>query len=318
MAKEQSEQPESNDTDGEALWRSIYQPDATDDNPGEQPGSDDADSEVIDLQEKDKPEVANEPRENDSAQEQEDDLDGLTLQNAQERIRNAQARMHAATQELAEIRKAMEPLQRENAQLRGDIQMLQQEVQRLRQPPPASAQAPADSGIDDDDLKSAKEEWPEVVNPLLKRNQLLEARLKQIEQQVQETVTVTQETQQRSAAEAHQQAILAKHPDAFDLAGTDDFQGWVSRQPPLVRQVVETGTAQDVIWVLDQYKQLVGAGNRLEQAREASTPTTPRARQQTTRSGPRFTRSQIEAMSPEEWRQNEAEILKAMAQGQIA
>jgi len=304
MAKENGDE---SSLDGEQLWKSIYQ--ASDDE-GE------TDQETVTAEVEDAPQ----PRDSDSAatEDQGDELDGLTLQNAQERIKNAQARMHAATMELGEIRKEMEPLRRENLQLRNDLQLLQQEMARQQELMKRQSSPSVDSGIDDDDLKSAKEEWPEVVNPLLKRNQALEARLRQLEEQISETVTVTKETQLRTAEETHRQTIIARHQDAFEVADTDEFRGWIARQPPVVQQIVASGAAADVIWLLDQYKALTGTGNRLEQAREASTPTTPRARQLHTRGGPKFTRAQIEAMTPDEWRSQEAEILRAMAQGQIA
>lgn len=313
------------DQEADELWKAHFAPDDEINGNADDASKDSADAPVEDRPSQEpQQEPGDEPATRTSSDDDPratadsiDDLDGLSLQNAEERIRNAQARMHAATAEAGTLRKEVGQLRADNQRLSADVQMLQQEAAQLRQAPPPKAVDSAPSSIDDGDLKSAMEEWPEVVNPLLKRNQQLEARLQALEGRVTKTVASSQEAEERAKAEAHSQAILARHPDAFEVAGTDDFQGWVARQPNVVRLAVAQGTSDDVVWVLDQYKQAVGMSNRLEQAREAATPSTPRARKQPTVTTPRFTRAQIQAMSEDEFLRNEAEIDKALASGLV-
>lgn len=239
-----------------------------------------------------------------------DELDGLTLQNAEERVKNAQARMHAATREASDMRREIETLRVENRRLLIDADSLRQQLEQAQ----ATPRQNADSGpIDDDDLKSALEEWPEIITPMMKRNRALEARLKQIESQVSEA---SRSAQEKIVHDAHNQQILASHPDAFDIARTDDFQGWVSRQTPMIQTAVNQGTADDVVWVLDQYKQAVGTNTRLNRAREAATPQVSRTNRQP-KNGPKFSRAQIAAMSDEEFARHEADIDRALEAGLI-
>ncbi len=93
----------------------------------------------------------------------------------------------------------------------------------------------------------------------------------------------------------HLAAILKAHPDAFQIAKNEDYQGWLMRQSPIVQTAIERGTAEEVIQVLDRYKRAVGI----------------------TRKKPHFTRQQIEAMPLDEFRRREEEIDKAIAAGNI-
>ena len=93
----------------------------------------------------------------------------------------------------------------------------------------------------------------------------------------------------------HWDAIRAKHPDAMQIAKSDDFIGWLERQSAVVKTAAETGIAEDVILVLDRYKVAVGL----------------------TRKRPKFTIAQIERMSVEEFQRREKEIDEAMKAGNI-
>ena len=60
-------------------------------------------------------------------------------------------------------------------------------------------------------------------------------------------------------AERHRSAVAAAHPDFERLAGEPDLQAWIEEQPDYIarslRDVVERGTAGEVIDLLDRYKQ---------------------------------------------------------------
>lgn len=94
------------------------------------------------------------------------------------------------------------------------------------------------------------------------------------------------------------QKLLAKHPDAQQILESDDFQGWVLRQPPMVERALWDGAVEDLIEILDKYKAAVGYGKPI---------VTP----------PRFTRAQIAAMSNEEFVAREKDIDRAIKRGLI-
>lgn len=99
-------------------------------------------------------------------------------------------------------------------------------------------------------------------------------------------------------------AVLKKHPDALAIAQSDDFKGWIVRQPPRVAHAVygdadgRFGTVAEVIQILHDYKAAVGLGR-------------------TWPAQPRFTRAQIREMSLVEFAEREGEIDKALAKGLI-
>ena len=68
-----------------------------------------------------------------------------------------------------------------------------------------------------------------------------------------------QQARQQQAASAHMQAIYGAHPDADTVAESREFQAWVDAQPVYARagiaQALQAGSAQDVVAVLDAFKQ---------------------------------------------------------------
>ncbi|WP_057091922.1 hypothetical protein KV708_08515 [Comamonas thiooxydans] len=66
-----------------------------------------------------------------------------------------------------------------------------------------------------------------------------------------------------SAEQAHTQKILDAHKDAFEVAESKEFASWKSGQPGYVQAAIDrtlqAGTAQDVIDLLGQFKQVHAA-----------------------------------------------------------
>lgn len=253
-----------------------------------------------------------------------DPTGGLTLENAAERIRNAQARMTRATQEAAELKRQVQSLQDETASLKRS----REAASSTEAEKPKAPETPAD--IDDSDLAEAMKEFPEVAKPLvrlIKQQQAelgqLNATITDLKGNVDQTRSQLDEESKAQSLKTHNDAILQAHNDAFQLAESDDFQGWKDRQPPIVQRAITNGSAQDVIWALDQYKAAVGAvpdetTKRREAAKASATPPSRSARQPSGGTRHRFTRPQINAMSPEEFAANETEIDKALAAGLIS
>ncbi|WP_347455694.1 hypothetical protein [Acinetobacter thermotolerans] len=80
----------------------------------------------------------------------------------------------------------------------------------------------------------------------------------QIQAAINQALAPLQQQQQLSAAEAHFAAIHEKHPDAESIAESQEFDQWLKSQPSIVQgayqQVLEQGSAQEVIELLDLYK----------------------------------------------------------------
>ncbi len=313
------------DQEADELWKEVYSPDEP-----EVKAESDTEAEeeaVVEPEAKAEPEPEEKPEAD--PEEQKDELDGLTVSNAEERIKNAQARMTRATQEAAELRKKVEPLEVSNAELKesntklhSELQTIKQQLEQIQSAPPV--EKPDTTQAEDAELQTAMEDYPEVVGPLSRQNQLLAKQNQELAKRIDQlegTVTTTaeeMEAEKRHAAKAaHMATIRAVHADVDDLAQSQDFDGWIGRQPTAIQQIVQKGTAEDVIWVLDQYKEAIGQSNKLEAARDAATAATPRARTQPTQGKPRYTRAQIDAMTPEQYLKHEAAIDEALSRGEI-
>ncbi len=278
---------------------------------------------------KPKPKVETPP-----ATDSEDATEGLTLDNVTERIKNAQARMTKATQEAASLRREKDAMTAQIGTLQASLTQLQSEIEALKKNPPAPANEPSPSqdsaGLGDDPtLQELAKEYPSIVPPLLRLIDDQKQAIASLQSKVETAAGKVDKSEAEKAAEAkrqaqedHEAAILAVHADAMQIADTDDFIGWVGRQSPMIKRAVESGTAVDVIDVLNRYKEAVGLGaaTRETEADNASGPNVPRARDHKP-SGKRqfkFTRAQLDAMPQEEFQRREREIDEAIAAGLVA
>lgn len=276
-------------------------------------------------------EPGNDP--NDLPPIEESGEEGLSLENARERVRNAQARMHRATQEAADLRKKVASTDGELSAMRSKMSGLERELEALKQQPPAKPDSGTAELIADADLQGIAEEYPTFAKPFLSVINKLNSQLKtvsdklvKVEGKVTQTATSIEERDESTRVQTHFDAIRAAHPDAFTLYETDDFKGWIERQPPMLRDMVEQGTATDVIYVFDTYKKAVGkdvddpnpAKDRITRARAASTPNVRKVPTNPIKPGkPTFSRAQIAKMSEKQFEENEAAIDEAVAEGRI-
>lgn len=237
-----------------------------------------------------------------------------------ERYKNAEKRMHEATQQAAEMR-------RQNQALEARVQALELALQQASSAGNAVQKTHATDGSeaslqDDDELRELDEFYPEIAKPVRAKLSRFEQAVKQIQGHIQKQQAV----EQQAVASAHIEAIQAAHPDAYQLAQDPQFQAWVAAQPPLLQAAVQSGTAADVIHVLDSYKAGRGVAAHRASA-ESRTPTVADARRASTPqvgrmtsavSQPKWTREQIAAMPLAEFEKYEREIDEALAAGLIA
>jgi chromosome segregation ATPase len=227
------------------------------------------------------------------------DKDPLEL--AQERIANAQRKMTEATQEASSLRRQVAELQQKVAQLQDQL-----------------TQQPKSSEGEIDTLDELAEEYPNIVAPLIDRIRKLEGKLGEVDTKFSETEAQAQEREAEQAQKAHFDAILSAHPDAMDVANSDAMQAWLAGRPPMDQQVLQSGTAADVIDLLHRFKSSQAKPaqeSKLDRAREVATPN-PRSMTEKT-SKPTFTRQQIANMSMEEFRRNETAIDAAYEDGRV-
>jgi len=108
---------------------------------------------------------------------------------------------------------------------------------------------------DEDAVARLREDYPDIFAAM---EQEINRRLsgKDLGQVIEQVEAFTQAEQDRQI-KAHRDAIKAKHPD-FDNIETDALNSWVEQQPykDAVRyqSIIESGTADEVIEMLDQYK----------------------------------------------------------------
>ncbi|WP_295977978.1 hypothetical protein [uncultured Variovorax sp.] len=127
----------------------------------------------------------------------------------------------------------------------------------------AAAQAAIDKGVDPAIFGDFSEE------ALAKGIQTLVAQ--QVQQQVQEQVQAHvgkamapyQQQQQRSALEAHYDAIYKAHPDADSMAESAELQQWIGAQPsymqPTLRGVLDKGTSAQIVELFNDFKKATAA-----------------------------------------------------------
>lgn len=217
------------------------------------------------------------------------------------RYKNLQSKMTKVSQEAATLRK-------ERADLTSRIEALEKALTEKGDTQPSSTAT----------LEQLAEDYPDIMRPLLATISNLEKRL--------DAVSNSSEADRKAAAEkAHSAAIAVVHPDWREVAGTEDFSGWLDRQTPVWQRVAAGGTADEVIELLTRYKQEMGlapnAGPKgpkgSDKARAVAEPQLPRGRDQQTGGKRIWTRAEIQAMSVAEYAKHEAEIDRAMLEGRI-
>lgn len=228
------------------------------------------------------------------------------------RYKEAVRAMNRAQAELAEYRKA-------EASRDQVIEQLQAEIQALK----AGSSPPEDAP----DFNEAKELYPELVNPLLKEIDSLKKQLASVQTEVGTVRSVADRYQQYEMASAHDlhfDAIGRAHPDAFELAKTEEFNAWKNAQAPVIQYALEQGTAKDVIAALNLYKAETGKQpsqpathrpDRLAAAKDAAAPTIKGASKPDSKQT--FTADQIAKMTMAEFAKHEAEIDAAIARGEF-
>ena len=253
-----------------------------------------------------------------------------------DRYKNAVKAMNAAQQELADRRK-------QDNEVNSYIKQLQEQNQSLQQALQAKSESPSTQSIaeDDNELKEAKEIYPEVINPLLKIIANLEKKLASVSDDVgnvkgevgnvRAVADRYQQAEQKTEADRHLDAIRAKHADIDEIVTDPVYAEWYNGQDESIQRVLREGNAKSVISALNMFradhpksvpdtkqetKTESAKPDKLAAAREAASPTV-KSSQKPTEQKQTFTQAQIDKMSREEFSKNESAIDEAIARGEV-
>lgn len=163
-------------------------------------------------------------------------------------------------EKLTEARHQRDELRAQNEALRQQLAALQA-AQSVQAAPAAQKQDAAPDGVVPADFAKAFGDFSEQGIAQGVKATVEGAMAKVFDWQRQQEQRQLQELQarQQQAASAHMQAIYGAHPDADTVAESREFQAWVDAQPVYARagiaQALQAGSAQDVVAVLDAFKQ---------------------------------------------------------------
>ena len=133
-------------------------------------------------------------------------------------------------------------------------------------------------------------------------------------------------TAQETAQDAQNRVIVKAHNDAYQIAASVDFQGWLARQPSYMQPWMQKGSAEQVIDLLSAYK--VAANQKtqqqtppdpLDEARKAGAPDNSGAPILNTNDSNKrtWTNAEIKALPDAEYVKLEAELDLAAREGRI-
>lgn len=167
------------------------------------------------------------------------------LVEARERDRVSQEALAAANAELAVLR--------QQAQTPATVATTQQE-QDIE-----TAQAAIDAGVNPDYFGDFSEEaLAEGINKLI--DERVSAQVEaQVSARVAKALEPMQQKEQESALEAHNRTIYEAHQDADSIVESGEFETWKAQQPSYIQAaldgVLQQGTAEQVVELLNNYKQ---------------------------------------------------------------
>lgn len=284
-----------------------------------------------------------EPPEDKAAAESKDKVagpgnDGLTLENAKERLLNAeagrksmQANMTKATQEAADLR-------RENESIKAEIESLKATVAELKSAPP-KVEEPAKPSQLDEFADKYGDDFSPVVDGIRGSDEKLNAVNSEVETVKDELARIRSEKKKdelEAANEAawnkHWTAVTTAHPDATGIVESEDYQGWVLRQSEDIQRANRVGSTLEVIHVISLYKSSQAPANQgasepvsddlLNKAKQVADPNVGSVQETPNGSDdvPWFTQEEIAEMAskrPLEFAEKEALIDKAGQMGRI-
>ena len=168
---------------------------------------------------------------------------------------------HAEIQQLTH--KYNSDLGRQNAYQRQLQERDQQILQLRRQQQQAQ---PKNPGISNERWKVVAEDYPDIAQGVQaifeEQTKRHEAQLAAVQDQVQREACANTAA---SASNLCRSAICCsrqEHPDYREIAGSDDFKGWVGAQPEPIQALMKSEQAGDAAYLLRAYKNEMNPGQQ--------------------------------------------------------
>ncbi len=239
----------------------------------------------------------------ESVESGEDSEAAQRIEKAERAMKGAQAKMTKATQEAAELRNQVIDLGEAVTLLKGQLAEEKRNTEKLQQ---------------------VREEYPDVAGPLIDELNLMRERIDEQSAYAEKQEQRRQQEEQSIMAQAHFDRIRLVHEDLDRVDETSYWALWLEGQDQQVRNWVEAGSSNDVIYVLDRFKADMGMKpatpqeSALARAKEVAEPKLPKARKANV-SGERktWTVQDIVNMPLNEFEKHKTDILKAQAEGSI-
>lgn len=159
-------------------------------------------------------------------------------------------------------------LEKTNQELKELREKLKEKEEAEKAEPPKEDTRELDAAI-----SALKDDYPEIytgVEMLLRKE--LSAALHVLWQNVQQLVTPVAKITENQAQKEHWKQIVDKHPDVQEILSSGALADWIEtkrgRDKATCIEVTQSGTADDVIDLLDRYKRETGYGTASEQAKE--------------------------------------------------
>ena len=216
-------------------------------------------------------------------------------------MKGAQAKMTKSNQEASELRQ-------KNADLVAAVGDLKSQILAKQR--------------DESKIKQLRDDYPDFA-PLFDDNDALREELGRTNDSLTAAEQERQSIRDQKLQDVHFGKIEGMHPDVNEITQTSDWALWLDAQADDIQLYVESGSANDVNYVLTKFKedlQIQAPTPReaaLEKAHSAATPKMPKARKQKVGGKKTWTVDDITQMPLHEFEKHKAEILRDMSEGSI-
>lgn len=243
------------------------------------------------------------PSDDEEGGEEPSELDALMsrIDKSERAMKGAQAKMTKSNQEASELRQKNADLVSVVGDLKSQILVKQRDESKISQ---------------------LREDYPDFA-PLFDDNEALRAELGRTNDSLTAAERDRQSTQDQRLQDAHFSKIEGMHPDVTEITQTSDWALWLEAQGDDVQLYVDSGSANDVNYVLSKFKEdlkIQAPTPReaaLEKAHSAATPKMPKVRKQKVGGKKTWTVDDITQMPLHEFEKHKAEILRDMSEGSI-
>lgn len=216
-------------------------------------------------------------------------------------MKGAQAKMTKSNQEASELRQ-------KNADLVSAVGDLKSQILAKQR--------------DESKIKQLRDDYPDFA-PLFDDNDALREELGRTNDSLTAAEQERQSIRDQKLQDVHFGKIEGMHPDVNEITQTSDWALWLDAQADDIQLYVESGSANDVNYVLTKFKedlQIQAPTPReaaLEKAHSAATPKMPKIRKQKVGGKKTWTVDDITQMPLHEFEKHKAEILRDMSEGSI-